>query len=78
MAALPSLVPAYVTQQLVLREEVAVPGEFADYNLASLKEGECVAMLFKPTGVAVLVCGLGNGFFRVAAKPIPPQMRSQL
>jgi len=71
-------VPAYATQQLMLREQLTVPGDYADYNLATLKENECVSFLFKQSGVAVLVCGLGGGSFRISAKPIPPSMRNQL
>jgi hypothetical protein len=71
-------VPTYQTQQLIVREQLTVPGEFADYNLSALREGECVALLFKQTNVAVLICGLGGGAYRIAAKPIPPHLSKQL
>jgi len=71
-------VPTYQTQQLIVKEQLTVPGEVADYNLSTLREGECVALFFKATNVAVLICGLGNGTYRIAAKPIPPHIARQL
>lgn len=78
MASPVRAVPTYQVQQLIVREQLTVPGEVADYNLSTLREGECVAFLFKSTNVAVLICGLGGGTYRIAAKPIPPHMARAL
>lgn len=70
--------PAYATQQMMLKEQLTVPGDATDYPLGSLKEGECAAMLFKGSGVAILLCNLGGGIWRIAGKPIPPPLKREL
>jgi hypothetical protein len=70
-------VPSYAAQ-MMLKEQITVEGEVADYKLSGLATGECVALLFKGSGVAVLVCNVGDGVFRFSAKPIPPTMRKGL
>lgn len=69
--------PSYAAQ-LMLKEELTVEGDTADYKLSGLATGECVALLFKGSGVGVLVCNAGDGVFRFSAKPIPPSLRKGL
>ncbi|RLE86223.1 MAG: hypothetical protein DRJ67_07775 [Thermoprotei archaeon] len=65
--------PAQMTLQLV--ESLKALGSEAHYNLAKLREGECVSILFQGSRVAVLLCRVEMNTFLIAAKPIPPHMK---
>ncbi|ABL79281.1 hypothetical protein [Thermofilum pendens] len=63
-------------QGLSLVETIPVTTtDYADYNFSKLNPNECVVFWFQKNRVAVLVCNIGNGYYRVATKPVPPTVK---
>jgi len=63
--------PAYPAQQLMLKEMLRAEGDTADIMLADLAVNECRGIYFTGSGVAVLLCSVGGGYYRVSAKSVP-------
>ena len=62
--------PAYPAQ-LMLKEMLKAEGDTADVMLSDLGVNECRGLYFTGSGVAVLLCNSGGGYYRVAAKSVP-------
>lgn len=62
--------PAYPAQ-LMLREMLRAEGDTADVRLDDLGANECRGIYFTGSGVAVLLCNVGGGYYRVSAKSVP-------
>lgn len=63
--------PAYPAQQLMLKEMLKAEGDAADVMLIDLDTNECRGVYFTGSGVAVLLCNIGGGYYRVSAKSVP-------
>mgnify|MGYP001626201776 CR=1 FL=1 len=67
--------PSQVTLRLI---ESVRTKEVADYKLGRLALYECVSFIFDDAQVAVLICNIGGGMYRVAARRYTPEMAKQL
>jgi len=67
--------PSQVTLRLV---ESIRTREVVDYKLGKLALNECVSVIFDDAQVAVLICNIGGGNYRIAAKRYTPEMAKQL
>ena len=68
--------PTYSYQQLILKESLKADGDTTDITL-DLNTNECKAIYFMGSSTAVLICNIGNGVYRVSAKPVPKSFASR-
>jgi sugar lactone lactonase YvrE len=55
----------------MLKEMLRAEGDTADIRLDDLAVDECRGIYFTGSGVAVLLCSIGGGLYRVSAKSVP-------
>jgi hypothetical protein len=55
----------------MLKEMLKAEGDAADVMLIDLDTNECRGVYFTGSGVAVLLCNIGGGYYRVSAKSVP-------
>jgi hypothetical protein len=63
--------PTYQYQQLALIESLKAEGDTTDIRLSDLNVNECKSVYFTGSSTAVLICNLGDGMYRLSAKPVP-------
>jgi len=69
--------PTYQYQQLTLIESLKAEGDTTDIKLSDLGIDECKAVYFTGSATAVLICNLGDGMYRLSAKPVPKTYASK-
>ncbi|MEM0109604.1 MULTISPECIES: hypothetical protein [Thermoprotei] len=69
--------PTYQYQQLALIESLKAEGDTTDVRLSDLNTNECKAIYFTGSATAVLICNIGDGMYRISAKPVPKTYASK-
>ena len=68
--------PTYPAR-LMLIESLKADGDVTDVKMNDLSVNECKAVYFTGSSVAVLLCNIGDGMWRVSAKPVPKTVARQ-